>query len=187
MKYFLVIIICLSTAAFAKNREDFNAYEVIKQAKEQNIELSKKDKEILQIGRVSTIRYIGGGVVGTYIGFGSGHSIQGTWDHKGWIFTAGGLGSLAYTASQAPSCFRGDNVCSDSFGLGLTLVVAFRIWEIFDVWAGVPRYHNKQDKILDAIKDQPEPSSVDKNGISFRFAPVFSPVNGAGVGFVGRF
>ena len=43
-------------------------------------------------GKISVPRYVAGGILGTTIGLGFGHSIQGRWYRDyGWVFTAGGL------------------------------------------------------------------------------------------------
>src|SRR5262245_39925319 len=54
-----------------------------------------------QPGRVqpealSTPRYVAGGLVGSFYGFGIGHAIQGRWLEGGWKYTAGD--ALAGTA-----------------------------------------------------------------------------------------
>lgn len=65
---------------------------LIYDAKKKGIDLTDKDKEILEIGEISTVSYVVGGVLGTYpVGLGIGHAIQGRWSQKGWIFTAGEL------------------------------------------------------------------------------------------------
>jgi len=42
-------------------------------------------------GTISPSRYIAGGLVGSIIGFGVGHSISHTWKNWGWLFTAADL------------------------------------------------------------------------------------------------
>ena len=88
---------------------------------------------------VSKDRYIGGGVVGTLVGFGIGHGINGTYKKMGWVFTAGELLSLIAiyagtldslvdsVAGQAPKV-------SNTLVFGIYSLLGFRLWEIFDVW-----------------------------------------------------
>lgn len=45
---------------------------------------------------VNTSRYLAGGLLGTFVGFGIGHAIQGRWDDDyGWVFTATQIGGYA--------------------------------------------------------------------------------------------
>jgi hypothetical protein len=74
-------------------------------------------------------QYVGGGLVGTLIGFGTGHAIQERYLNKGLIFTLGEFGTQLFAAA----CFTSG--CPD--GLFLASFAGFiglRIWEIVDVW-----------------------------------------------------
>ena len=43
-----------------------------------------------------TMRYLAGGLLGTFVGFGIGHALQGRWDDDyGWVFAATQLGGIA--------------------------------------------------------------------------------------------
>ena len=153
---------------------------LIYQAKEKNIQLTEDDKDILDIGEISQARYITGGILGTYpIGFGVGHAIQGRWTTKGWIFTAGELGTLALAYSGLISCLRSDgcsNSSSNAVVVGALGFIGLRIWEIVDVWA-TPPSHNQRYKDLKEMIEKKEEKKIQTS-----FAPILVP-EGGGVGF----
>ncbi len=98
---------------------------------------------------ISRDQYVWGGTVGTILGFGIGHAIQGRYKEKGWIFTLTegiGAGTIAsgiiWTLfSYKESSKTGDASVGDVMpfvGLGLlgaTIILGFRIWEIVDLWS----------------------------------------------------
>lgn len=96
--------------------------------------------------QVSTGKYITGGVLGSTVGFGIGHAVQGRYSDKGWIFTAGeavGLTLLVAGANQCQKDKDNDPVadkCSSNAAsqvlLGFASFVGFHIWEVVDVWTG---------------------------------------------------
>lgn len=104
--------------------------------------LTEEDKKLLEIGEIGWGAHIVGGVIGTYIGFGLGHSIQGRYSYDGWIFTTGeGLGVVAFALGIANCDHKWSNeasVCGETPSLliagGLLSFVGFRVYEIFDVW-----------------------------------------------------
>lgn len=115
-------------------------------------QLTESERKILDIGEISTQRYVIGGVLGTYpLGLGIGHAIQGRYSDKGWIFTAGELGSLVVLFAGIGDCLDDDDTwgddCDDNSDglifLGVAGYLSFRIWEIVDVWAA-PREHNRR-------------------------------------------
>lgn len=62
-------------------------------------------------GRVGVGRYVTGGVIGTTLGFGIGHSIQDRyWRDYGWVFTVGGI--LTWFHAMLPSGIT-SNECDD--------------------------------------------------------------------------
>jgi hypothetical protein len=100
---------------------------------------------------ISSGSYYAGGAVGTLIGYGIGHAIQGRYKEMGWIFTVGegaGLivlsGGLAWMVNSVPENTKWKNSkLSDSSkgsialaAIGTAVLVGFRIWEIVDVWLG---------------------------------------------------
>ena len=97
---------------------------------------------------VSTGRYITGGILGSTLGFGIGHGVQGRYAEKGWIFTAGEVAGAALWLPAAAQCGKDnkdktnndDKKCTSSQNnlivAGLVVGLGFRIWEIVDVWTG---------------------------------------------------
>ncbi len=101
-------------------------------AKDEQLSYSKTD--------VPTGKYITGGVLGSVIGFGLGHGIQGRYSQMGWLFTATEAAGLAmFTAgcsSYRDRDLDGDKECKDS-GLaaaGLVVMIGFHVWEAVDLW-----------------------------------------------------
>ena len=85
-------------------------------------------------------RYIAGGIVGTAVGFGVGHAINGEYRNIGWLFTLGEVGSIA-TMIGGMVVGITDSIEGNPDSKGLTLMAigaiamtGFRIWEIVDVW-----------------------------------------------------
>lgn len=103
--------------------------------------LSEEDRRILRIGEISNTSYVIGGILGTYpFGLGIGHAIQGRYLDKGWIFTVGELSSAVLIFASLGDCWdssseRWGSCSGGGVALGLTGFLAFRIWEIIDVWA----------------------------------------------------
>lgn len=194
MKIFILLCLTLNLA-FAEEEKmteppRFNGTRLIKEAQAKNIRLTEKEESILEIGEVSQTRYILGGVLGTYpLGFGIGHAVQGTWGHKGYIFTAGELGALGLILIGLSSdCDRSDGYyscrSSSTITFGVLGFIGLRIWEIVDVWAGVPSYRDKQEELRRYIegKDYPEKK------VSFNFAPIYnSELSVPGLGLQMRF
>lgn len=80
------------------------------------------------ITNVSRAQYIAGGVLGTLMGIGIGHAIQGRYMENGWLFTATQLGSAF---SLGVFAGQGNEVWT---GLSAITLIGFRIWELIDVW-----------------------------------------------------
>lgn len=94
---------------------------------------------------VPTGKYITGGVLGSTIGFGIGHAVQGRYGDKGWIFTAGEAAGLTAMVAGLASCKdetqsdgSKEKKCSQDglIGLGAAALIGFHIWEIVDAWTG---------------------------------------------------
>jgi len=103
--------------------------------------------------KIGTGRYVTGGVLSIYPGFGIGHAVQGRYAEKGWIFTAGeaafatiaiiGLGECGMT-----SAISSQNDCkgNDKILVGLAGFTGFKIWEMVDAWYGPHREKLLSDK-----------------------------------------
>lgn len=109
--------------------------------------------------------YILGGVLGTTVGFGIGHAVQGRYKQKGWLFTVlqvASLGLIIYGLSDCESSSADDESSGDDDvfddlvqlprtkrpalaedscpGAGAAIVgfgtlIGFHVWEIVDVWS----------------------------------------------------
>lgn len=173
MKLLLLSIILLLSSSVSA---DIN---LLFEAREKNVELSDYDEKVIKMGHTGRGKYITGAILGTYpIGFGFGHIIQGNWSHKGWIFTAGQLASLAILSHGIGKC--GDEYAEDSEScnnstlyIGATGFLAFKIWEIIDLWMGVPKYNQRYKELKLLINSQTTKVS---------FIPIIRLDNGAGVG-----
>lgn len=157
---------------------------LVHEAEKKGITLSEDEKSILEMGEISDTKYIVGGILGTYpLGFGIGHAIQGTWSYRGWIFTVSELTSLAVLISGLSSCDwdfdEDEDLCSGGAStavtVGLFSFIGFRIWEIVDVWAGVPKYRRKQNELKEYIEGKDS-----KEKITLDLAPLYSPRLNAG-------
>jgi len=163
---------------------------LIYEAQKKDIQLTDKDKETLEIGEISTARYVTGGILGTYpLGLGIGHAIQGRWSEQGYIFTWGELGSLGAVVIGAVGCLDEDIDGDENWkcsGFDRTLIVAgvigfvgFRIWEVVDVWAAPPS-HNKKFKKLKQYIEESKVKPMVKSSLDL--VPVVSPKLGQGIG-----
>ena len=91
---------------------------------------------------ISQARYVVGGILGTVLGLGIGHAVNGQYLERGRIFTTGELTSLGVVlasgmtlalsvAAQQP-VWQG--VSGAMFVGGAVAYLGFRIWEAIDVW-----------------------------------------------------
>ncbi|MBL7714388.1 MAG: hypothetical protein JNL01_02905 [Bdellovibrionales bacterium] len=145
---------------------------------------AETDEEILQVGEISDGSYFAGGAMGTLVGLGIGHAIQGRFKTKGFIFLIGELGGTALLFSGTMRCLFQDSSCMDNslpVQLGSLALVGFRLWEVIDVWITPPgmnaRY--KELKTKETMKT------------SFGLIPSYSTaarkVDGIGLGVTFRF
>jgi hypothetical protein len=124
-------------------------------------QLSHDDQVILDNGEISEQRYISGGAVGSVIGLGIGHAIQGRYSEKGWIFTAGELGSVVVLVAGASECTVGvleGTGCATGAGLmlgGYLGFFGFKIWEIVDLWATPPELNRRYHQLKDRVGEEP--------------------------------
>lgn len=120
--------------------------------------ITQEEHQLLLRGEMPTGQYVSGGVVSAVVGFGIGHTVQGRWLERGWVFTAGESASLliAFTGAVATIGCGGHSDsttgerCDTSVGLligGYLAFVGFRIWEIADSFA-VPPIRNARVRSL---------------------------------------
>ncbi|MBS1968774.1 MAG: hypothetical protein JSU04_00610 [Bdellovibrionales bacterium] len=136
------------------------------------------DRRVLNIGEISNTAYIAGGLLSIYPGFGIGHAVQGRYTDKGWIFTAGELGSIGLMIAGAGDCWNSSSssngqTCNGGGAIvfGVLGFVGFRVWEIVDAWVAPPQINNHYR----SLRAQMYQSSLQ---------PVFAPTkDGAVAGF----
>jgi len=117
--------------------------------------LTTEEIKTYQYGEISTGALIGGGLLGTFVGFGTGHIVYGKYTSKGWIFTVSELASmlaLVYGASQVTTCllFIPGSDCAGGvawYSVGAMGYVGFHLWEIIDVWT-IPGSHNRDYRAI---------------------------------------
>ncbi len=127
------------------------------------MQFTPQEYEILRKGEISEGRYVGGGLLGTVVGYGIGHAVQGRWSDKGWIFTVGELASVSVIVITATSCIAADlegrareDRCMAALVGSLVAYTGFRIWEIIDLWAAPPN-HNRRVRELRYRAGAPTP------------------------------
>jgi len=112
-----------------------------------------------QLERISTTKYIMGGLVGTTLGFGVGHAIQGSGRYKkrGKIFTIA-QGASAAAIIMGYSLCDEDNTIEDCIsglllvGAGSGAFISFKVWEIFEIWIGGASHNRKVQRFEDQQK-----------------------------------
>ena len=121
--------------------------------------LSPEELAIYQYGEISTGSLIGGGLLGTFVGFGTGHIVYGKYGQRGWIFTVGEVGTIAMATVGAAkiitSCLFDGSSSGCSTGSGLFILggvgfFGFRLWELIDVWT-IPGSHNDRYRSIKAF------------------------------------
>lgn len=97
-------------------------------------------------------RYVTGGIVGSVIGLGIGHAINGTYGKRGWIFTASEVASLGLLVGGLAVTLTKSGVAEAPYGsgeehystvdpagpvmfiAGAVAYGALRVWEAVDLW-----------------------------------------------------
>jgi len=109
--------------------------------------LTESERRLLERGEYDKNEIVGGGLLGSIVGFGSGHVVQGRYAETGWIYTAGEGAGLAVWGFGALGCVLGDQgddledvlgsfeCMTITAGVGLGGFLAFKLAEIVDVWA----------------------------------------------------
>ena len=113
--------------------------------------------------RISRSKYLQGGLLGTLVGFGTGHAVQGRWQRDGWQHTAWQAGAAAF-ASYGLFCYGYSSAGPDKLppdpgsntdpkskldyplcrnyllmmSVGIPLFAVLRIIEIASVWEPSP-------------------------------------------------
>jgi|GEM_PF-5927052 len=101
-------------------------------------------------------------------GFGIGQAIQGRYGERGWIFTAGEVGAIAFGVAIAVAACGDSRAQCQTEGIAIPLLIAylpFRIWEVVDLWSGSEK------------EAQPAP------GLSFYLAPTSTRALASGISY----
>lgn len=159
MNLFAVLCLFLAVLSFAQTKH--------KEEKEEAFsanfsELTPDQIRIYQYGEISKDSLVGGGLLGTVVGLGTGHIVYGEYSRKGWIFTVGEMSTLAIATggltAGVTGCFTASSDrCSSGIGLSLLGATAFfglRLWEIIDVWT-LPGNHNSEYRAIKEKVDAP--------------------------------
>ena len=94
-------------------------------------------------------KFIAGGVVGSTVGLGIGHGIQGSYRDIGWVYTAGEATCLVMMIIPVLHGFGGGNEKNiENLRPYITAAtvgyVGLRIWEVIDVWTRPMVIHGKR-------------------------------------------
>jgi hypothetical protein len=185
------VVVSIQSVALAQPGNFTPSYE--------NIRLTEEELEILEQGEISAGRFIAGGIVGTHVGFGVGHIVQGRWSDMGWMFTIGETAAFAAFVYGMADCLEGETYyASDTNGYhdtttrndgcnaglfvgGLIGFAGLRLWEVIDVWTGPPRHNARYRRVRArvgpgyrlSLKPMRNPASGDLAGgvagLSFQF------------------
>ncbi|MFZ3229510.1 MAG: hypothetical protein WA160_04845 [Pseudobdellovibrio sp.] len=121
--------------------------------RKQTVENKNQDGKV----EVSTGKYITGGILGSVIGFGIGHAVQGRYAEKGLLFSVGEAVGFTLVISGAVKCIdekdkSTNKECSSSANsqilIGGVAMLGLHIWEIVDVWTGATPVDDKISAIL---------------------------------------
>lgn len=161
VKYLVSLAICFS--ALSSYAQDENS------KSSNNSSSSSEDSDRVP---VSTGKYITGGVLGSTLGLGIGHGVQGRYGEKGWIFTATEVPALVVMLVGAAQCQKDkdDGVRTDCTSSQKSMIVGgyaaflgFHIWEVLDVWL---KARPVDEKVSAFIIPNPEAPAV---GVVYRF------------------
>lgn len=97
----------------------------------------------------------GGAWVGTFVGFGVGHAIQGRYWQDGWKWTLGEVGSFALIGMSGKDCNtqmshgNSETTCSTGSYTGVAVLawLGFRVWQSYNLFS----YANKKNNIYTTV------------------------------------
>ncbi|MBA3454294.1 MAG: hypothetical protein H0T42_14475 [Deltaproteobacteria bacterium] len=137
----LILLIALSTPALAQPMQP-------QQPMPPQLQITEEQQELLDQGEISLPRYLTGGGLATFIGFGVGQGVQGRWKSRGWMFTVGDSVAVAVTLYGAARCCGPAGNKEEYMVLGgLAALIGLRIWQTVDAWL-VPPEHNRRVRAL---------------------------------------
>lgn len=126
----------------------------------QPVQLTAEEYKILQKGEYSDGQTVGGGLLGLFIGFGTGHLVQQRWTEKGWLFTVGDTAAyfaflVGFIDCVGDSVDGTNNRCNAGLMVGGALAFAgLRIWETIDLFATPPAHNRRVREIRARIYNQ---------------------------------
>ncbi len=125
--------------------------------------LTSDEREMLETGPISEASWVMGGIVGTWLGFGLGHAVQGRYADHGLIFTGGELLTITVGIAALLEGMFDNTVCVPGVGCSagesnreLWIAVGFgsflgfgilRIVEAVDVWTGPARWNKRHRQL----------------------------------------
>ena len=164
---FFRTILCPTSVGLAVIVLFFNSNGIADSGNSENLKilssLSPNDKIIWKRGEINEKNYIGGAVLGTIVGFGSGHSVQRRFWDRGSYFLVGETIAIAAFETGGFFIFCGighsthfDSGCEAAINTSLAIFLGLKIWEIYDLWF-IPPIENARYRELKNIH---KPSSV---------------------------
>jgi hypothetical protein len=161
-----VLLMTSGAGAFAQAENSIPAPSPSDPSKISYNALTPEEREIINNGRVSDVQYVAGGIIGTVVGFGVGHAIEGRYMPLGLVFTVGEVASYALIIAGLVNCvddaanysFYSNNnssttTCNHTAALTIGLVgfIGLRLWEIVDVWAAPPSINRRYDNLKEHV------------------------------------
>jgi len=108
--------------------------------------LNFEEREILHDGKISQGQVIGGGLLALFVGYGSGHAVQGRFGSTGWKFALAEVASIVgiVVAARQPESGSYNSNQGETLLVGsiLTYFIA-RGWETYDAFAGPSAYNRR--------------------------------------------
>ena len=91
--------------------------------------------------RLSTSHYVTSGLIGSFVGFGTGHLVQGRYWDKGWIFTLASASIVGSGALLAVAEYNLIPLATEIIAISILATSAgIKLWEVFDIWKLPPSY-----------------------------------------------
>lgn len=108
--------------------------------------LTPDEQALVRRGEIDQSKYALGGLMGTWVGFGVGHGVQGRWSDIGWVFTVGETAAFSALIAGMVVCLNDEDLeCGPGAEAlligGAVTMVGMRLWEIIDVWTGADSYN----------------------------------------------
>lgn len=161
----LVVVLGLSLAALAPALADERAptdaeagsdgnAQVEGEQTSPNAQMTEAERDLLTRGEYTGGEIAASGLLGTIIGFGTGHAVQDRYRESGWIYTVGEGTGLVILGIGIPACGEADDFFDNAgciVGVAITgevLFLGFKLVEIVDVWAH-PAIHNRRVRALE--------------------------------------